>query len=171
MIRSYQDSSPQLHDSVWVAADAQVIGDVRIGASSSVWFQSVLRGDVNYVRIGERSNIQDHCTIHVSSGTYPTVIGNDVTVGHRVVLHGCRIGDGALVGIASVVLDDAEIEEGALLGAMSLLTPGSRVPAGKVAMGQPARVIRDVSEAERRWMAESSANYVKYAARYARRPE
>ena len=168
MILDYLGTVPSCDERAWIAPDATVVGDVSIAAQASIWFQSVVRGDVAPIRIGERTNVQDHCTIHVTRDAHPTIVGADVTIGHRVVLHGCRVHDRALIGIGAIVLDDAVIEEGALVGAMSLVTPGTVVPAGKLVMGQPARVIRDVSEEERAWMAETAANYAGYAQDYRR---
>lgn len=166
MIREYKGKSPAIHDAAWVADNADVIGDVEIAADASVWFQSVVRGDVCPVRIGARSNIQDQCTIHVTRDTCPTIIHEDVTLGHRVVVHGAEIRPGALIGIGSIVLDRAVVEEGALVGAMSLVTPGTVIPAGTLAMGQPARPVRDVTDAERDWMRETVASYAGYAREY-----
>ncbi|MEE8312599.1 MAG: gamma carbonic anhydrase family protein [Candidatus Binatia bacterium] len=166
MIREYKGKRPEIHPRAWVADNADVIGDVVLAEDASVWFQSVVRGDVSYVRIGARTNIQDHCTIHVSRDACPTIIHEDVTLGHRVVVHGAEIQARALIGIGAIVLDKAVVEEGALVGAMSLVTPGTVIPAGKLAIGQPARVVRDVSDGERRWMAETVANYAGYARDY-----
>jgi carbonic anhydrase/acetyltransferase-like protein (isoleucine patch superfamily) len=160
MIHCYQGKTPLVHDSAWVADSADVIGDVELGADASVWFQTVIRGDVSYVRIGARTNIQDHCTIHVTRDACPTIIHDDVTLGHRVIVHGAQVRSGALIGIGSIVLDKAIVEEDALVGAMSLVTPGMVVPAGKLVMGAPAKVIRDVSDAERQWVRETITNYV-----------
>jgi len=168
MLRKYNGMLPKIDPSAWVADNADVIGDVVIAADASVWFQSVVRGDVSHVRIGARTNIQDHCTIHVSRGGHPTLIAEDVTLGHRAIVHGARIHRGALIGIGAIVLDDAVVEEGALVGAMSLVTPGTVVPAGKLVLGQPAKVVRDVSEEERRWMIETIENYAGYAKEYSR---
>jgi len=149
-----------------VAASADVIGDVELGPEASVFFQCVVRGDVNYVRIGARTNIQDQCTIHVSRDTHPTVIHEDVTLGHRVILHGAEVLPHALIGIGATVLDGCVIEEGALVAANSLVTPGTVVPAGKVVMGSPARVVRDVTDADREWMRATVVNYMALAQQY-----
>lgn len=167
MIRSYLDTSPLLAPSAWVAPSAEVIGDVQIGEESSVWFQCVVRGDVFPIRIGARTNIQDHSVLHVTHDRYATVLEDDVTVGHRVVLHGCTIESGALIGIGAIVLDRAVVGAGALIGAGALVTPGTKVPPGMLAMGSPARVVREVTDAERAWMLESARNYVTYARRHA----
>jgi len=168
MIKDYLGKRPTVHPDAWLAEDAIVIGDVTIGKDASIWFQTVVRGDVAPVEIGERTNIQDHCTIHVTRDAHPTVIHADVTVGHRVVLHGCEVRSHALVGIGAIVLDNAVVEEGAMVGAMSLVPPGMRVPAGHLVMGQPARVVRPVKDAERQWMIETVTNYMGYAKDYKR---
>ena len=168
MIKDYLGKLPSVHGAAWVADEAVVIGDVTIAEDASIWFQTVVRGDVSYIRIGRRTNVQDHCTIHVTRDAGPTILHDDITVGHRAVLHGCEVMSGALIGIGAIVLDNAVVEEGALVGAMNLVTPGMRVPAGQLVMGQPARVVRPVEEAERLWMAETVTNYVGYARDYAR---
>jgi carbonic anhydrase/acetyltransferase-like protein (isoleucine patch superfamily) len=160
MLREYGDFRPRIHGRAWVAPSADVIGDVELAEDASIWFQCVVRADVARVCIGPRSNVQDHSTIHVSRGDVPAIIGADVTLGHRAVVHAAEVRDGALIGIGATVLDKAVIEEGAIVGAMSLVTPGTVVPAGKMVMGTPARVVRDVSEGERAWLAETVTNYV-----------
>jgi carbonic anhydrase/acetyltransferase-like protein (isoleucine patch superfamily) len=131
-----------LHESVWVAPGAAVIGDVAIGADSSVFFGSVLRGDVERIQVGERTNIQDQATLHVTEDQYPTILGNEITVGHRAVVHGCRVGDGALIGIGAIVLDGAEIGANALVAAGAVVRPGQVVEPGMLVAGVPAREIR-----------------------------
>ena len=168
MIREYLGKTPQVDATAWIADNADVIGDVVIGADASVWFQTVIRADVSYVRIGVRTNIQDHCTIHVTRDACPTIIHDEVTLGHRAIVHGAEVHSGALIGIGSIVLDKAVVGEGAMVGAMALVTPGMVVPAGKLVMGQPARVVRDVGEAERAWMRETIENYAALAKDYAR---
>jgi gamma-carbonic anhydrase len=163
VIRSYLDKRPVLGRSAWVAPSADVIGDVEMGEDSSVWYGSVVRGDVYPIRIGARTNVQDHCVLHVTHDKYATVLHDDVTIGHRVVLHGCTVESGALVGIGAIVLDQAVIGEGALVGAGALVTPGTSIPRGMLAMGSPAKVIREVTDAEREWMRESVQIYVRLA--------
>jgi carbonic anhydrase/acetyltransferase-like protein (isoleucine patch superfamily) len=169
VIRDYLDKRPRIHYTAWIADNADVIGDVEIGEDASVWFQTVIRGDVSYVCIGARTNIQDQCTIHVTRDACPTIIHEDVTLGHKAIVHGAEVKSGALIGIGAVVLDKAVIGEGALVGAMALVTPGTVVPAGKLVMGQPARVVRDVSEAEHKWMRETLASYASLAKDYSRK--
>jgi carbonic anhydrase/acetyltransferase-like protein (isoleucine patch superfamily) len=165
-VLAYDGKSPSIAPSAWIAPGAVVAGDVQIGEGSSVWFQSVVRGDVNFVRIGARTNIQDLSMVHVTGGTHPCVIGDDVTVGHRVVLHGCTIGDRCLVGIGAIVLDGAVLEPESMVGAGALVPPGFVVPSGKLVLGAPARVKRDLSPEERAFFRSSSERYAAYAARY-----
>lgn len=159
-IRSFQGATPRLHPSVFVAEGAQVIGNVDIGEESSVWYNTVLRGDVNTIRIGARSNIQDLTMIHVEKGTHPTSLGDDVTVGHHVVIHGCTIGNRVLVGIGAIILNGVVIEDDAFIAAGALLIPGTRVPSGSMVMGSPGKVKRSLTDAERAGLLTSAAGYV-----------
>jgi carbonic anhydrase/acetyltransferase-like protein (isoleucine patch superfamily) len=168
MIRPYLDQRPRVAPSAWVAPSADVIGDVEIGEGSSVWYGCVVRGDVFPIRIGARTNVQDHCVLHVTHDKYATVLHDDVTIGHRVVLHGCTVESGALVGIGAIVLDQAVVGAGALVGAGSLVTPGTKVPPGMVAMGSPAKLVREVTDAERLWMRESVQIYLRLAREHGR---
>jgi carbonic anhydrase/acetyltransferase-like protein (isoleucine patch superfamily) len=168
IVRPYQGKAPRLADGVWLADDAVVVGDVALGPSVSLWYGVVVRGDVNVVRIGARTNVQDLTVVHVTSGTHPTTVGEDVTIGHRVVLHGCTVGDRALVGIGAIVLDGAIIGEEALVGAGSLVPPGMTVPARTLVMGSPARPRRALSEAEVAGLRASAARYVEYAEHHRR---
>lgn len=167
MIARYLNLAPRVDPTAWVAPSADVVGDVAIGAESSIWYGTVVRGDVFPIRIGARTNVQDHCVLHVTHDRHACVLHDDITIGHRVVLHGCTVESGALVGIGAVVLDRAVIGAGALVAAGALVTPGTRVPPGMVAMGSPARVVREVTDQERAWMQESAHNYVTYARNHA----
>jgi carbonic anhydrase/acetyltransferase-like protein (isoleucine patch superfamily) len=159
-IRNFQGVSPKLHPSVFVAEGAHVIGDVEIGEDSSVWYNAVLRGDVNAIRIGRRSNIQDLTMVHVHRGRHPCVVGDEVTVGHHVVLHGCTVGNRVLVGIGAVLLDGVIVEEDSFIAAGTLLTPGTVVPAGSMVMGAPGKVKRALTSEERAGLLASAAGYV-----------
>src|ERR1043165_716249 len=139
MIKPFNNTQPKIHESVFIAEDAVVIGDVEIGEDSSVWFGSVVRGDVNYIRIGARTNIQDHTIIHVNTGTHPTILEDEITVGHRVTLHGCYVESNCLIGIGAIVLDGARIGRNSLIAAGSLVTPNTQIPPGSMVMGAPAR--------------------------------
>jgi len=156
----------EIHPKAWRAPGSQVIGDVKIGTDSSVWFNSVIRGDVNYIRIGERTNVQDNSVIHVSHEGNPAILGNDVTIGHACVIHACKIGDQALIGMGSLILDEAEIGEWVLLGAGSLVTQRTKIPPHTLAMGRPAKVIRDLKEAEIEELRFSAAHYVRLMRTY-----
>jgi carbonic anhydrase/acetyltransferase-like protein (isoleucine patch superfamily) len=148
LIQSYRDKTPEIHESAFIADNATVVGDVVIGADASVWFGSVLRGDVHFIRIGARTNVQDLTVIHVNEGRSPTLLDEDVTVGHRAILHGCHVRAGSLIGMGAVLLDDVVVEEGSLVAAGSVVSPGTVVPPGKLVRGVPARVVRDLTEDE-----------------------
>ena len=158
--------TPQVHPSAYVQASAQVIGDVHLGPDSSVWFNAVLRGDVFHIRVGARTSIQDNSTVHVTTGRHATLVGDDVTVGHNVVLHGCTIGDRCLIGIGAIVLDRCVVGDDCIVGAGALLTPGTAIPPGHLALGQPARAVRPLTDAERAHVLTSARGYVANAARY-----
>jgi carbonic anhydrase/acetyltransferase-like protein (isoleucine patch superfamily) len=166
MIRTFQGVKPTIAASAFIEETAVVIGDVVIGEESSVWFHAVVRGDVHSIRIGRRTNIQDLSVLHVTHDTHPTVLGDDVTVGHHVVLHGCTIKDRVLIGMGALIMDGAVIGEDCVVGAGALVTERTIVPPKSVILGAPAKVKRPVTEAELAWIRESAQNYVKYARQY-----
>lgn len=166
MIRTYQGIMPTIPKSVFVEETAVIIGDVVIGEESSLWFHAVVRGDVHYIRIGSRTNVQDLSVLHVTHDTHPLVIGNDVTIGHHVVLHGCTIKDRVLIGMGAIIMDGAEIGEDSVVGAGALVTEGTIVPPKSMIFGAPGRVRRPVSDQELAWIKESARNYVRYARDY-----
>ncbi|RMH35359.1 MAG: gamma carbonic anhydrase family protein [Nitrospirae bacterium] len=166
MLKSFRGIMPTIAPSAFVDDTAIVIGDVVIGADSSVWFQTVIRGDVHFIRIGHRTNIQDLCLLHVTHGTHPLMIGDDVTIGHHVVLHGCTIKDRVLVGMGAVIMDGAVIEEDCVVGAGALVTARTHVPPKSLLLGSPARVKRTVTDEELAWIRESATHYVHYARQY-----
>jgi carbonic anhydrase/acetyltransferase-like protein (isoleucine patch superfamily) len=166
MIASFRNVQPTLAADVYVAASAVIIGDVVIGAASSVWFHTVVRGDTFPIRIGARTNLQDHVTVHVVGGRLGTTIGDDVTVGHGAIVHACTLGDRVLVGMGAIVLDGAAIGDDCLIGAGALVTPGTTAPAGQLVLGNPARVVRALRDDERAHLLRSAADYVGYAAEY-----
>ncbi|MBI5380178.1 MAG: gamma carbonic anhydrase family protein [Nitrospirae bacterium] len=165
MIGAYKGIWPKIDPSVFIEETAVIVGDVVIGPESSVWFHAVVRGDVNLVRIGARTNIQDLSMLHVH-GDHPLIIGDEVTVGHAVKLHGCTIKDRCLLGIGAIVLDGAVVGEEAVIAAGALVPEGMIVPPRMVAMGVPAKVKREVTEEELAWIRQSAANYVGYAKAY-----
>ncbi|MCL4767662.1 MAG: gamma carbonic anhydrase family protein [Hyphomicrobiaceae bacterium] len=150
----------------WVAPNAAVIGNVRIGENASIWFNTVVRGDNDPIEIGDGSNVQDGCVLHADPG-FPTIIGADCTVGHMVMLHGCRIGRGSLVGIGSIILNGAVIGEECLIGAHSLVPEGKEIPPRSVVMGSPCKIVRQVTEADLALMQVAAANYRRHWRRYA----
>ncbi len=154
--------TPDVHDEAFIAPTATVLGDVKIGREASVWYGCVLRGDLEPIVIGERSNIQDHTVIHIDRG-YPTRIGARVGVGHRCLLHGCVIEDECLVGMGAIVLSGAVVESGSVIAAGALITEGMRVPAGSLVMGAPAKVVRRVDDALRERIDRTWRDYVEMA--------
>ena len=166
MIKPFNNIYPKIHETVYVADDAVVIGDVEIGENASIWFGSIVRGDVNYIRIGARTNIQDGTIIHVSSKTHSTVLEEEITVGHRVTLHGCYVERGSLIGIGSILLDDVRIGERSLVAAGSLVSPGTIIPPRSLVMGAPARVKRQLTDEEVANLELFWKNYVEYTHEY-----
>jgi carbonic anhydrase/acetyltransferase-like protein (isoleucine patch superfamily) len=166
MLRTFQGITPTVPASCYVEDTGIVIGDVVMGQECSVWFHAVIRGDVHFIRIGHRTNVQDLSMLHVTHDTHPLIIGDDVTIGHSVVLHGCTIKDRVLVGMGSIVMDGAQIGEDSVIGAGSLITEGTVVPPKSLVLGSPARVKRPVTEKELAWISESAQNYVRYAQLY-----
>jgi carbonic anhydrase/acetyltransferase-like protein (isoleucine patch superfamily) len=167
IVRAYGDLVPRLHESVWVAPGAAVIGDVEIGPDSSVFFGAVLRGDVERIRVGARTNIQDQATLHVTAGLHPTLLGDEITVGHRAVVHGCEIGEGALIGIGAIVLDGARIGNEALVAAGAVVTPGTVVEPRTLVVGMPAKPLRTLSGEEIALQRQRTLTYVETARRHA----
>jgi carbonic anhydrase/acetyltransferase-like protein (isoleucine patch superfamily) len=161
MIKGYLGSDPQIHETAYIADNAVVIGDVTIGENSSIWFGSVVRGDVNYVRIGDRTNLQDMSVIHVSSRDHPTILEDEVTVGHSVTLHGCYIETGSLIGIGSIVLDGVRIGRESLVAAGSLVTPNPIIPPRSLVMGSPAKVKRPLTDEDLASLKKYWQNYVR----------
>ena len=166
MITPLEGIAPRIHSSCFIAASADVIGDVGIGEQSSVWFQCVLRGDVLPIKIGKRTNIQDHSILHATPGGAPTVVGDDVTVGHRVIIHGARIKDRVLIGMGSTILDFVEVGEDSLIGAGSLVTKGTIIPPRSLVLGSPAKIVRELKPEELELIRKSAEGYVANAKRY-----
>jgi carbonic anhydrase/acetyltransferase-like protein (isoleucine patch superfamily) len=166
MIYELGELSPRLAPDVFIAPDARVIGDVTIGAGSGVWFGCVVRGDVHFIEIGENTNVQDLSMLHVTGGKFPLRIGNNCTLGHRVTVHGCNLRDHAFVGIGATVMDDCEIGEFGLLAAGALLTPGKKIPPRMVAMGSPAKVVREITPEEEQMILNIPVKYRELRDRY-----
>ncbi len=171
-IRAYLNHVPQLGERVYVDEAAVVIGKVNLADEVSIWCGAVVRGDVNTIQIGKRSNVQDGSVLHVTGGSAnhpagsPLIIGEDVTIGHHVTLHGCTIGNRVLVGMGAIVLDDVVIEDEVIIGAGSLVPPRKRLQSGLMYMGSPAKAVRELTEAEKAFLRQSAQNYVATAAAY-----
>ncbi|MBN2163810.1 MAG: gamma carbonic anhydrase family protein [Pontiellaceae bacterium] len=165
MIYQFEERIPSLPEEYYVAGSAEVIGDVRLGNQSSVWFGTVLRGDIEPIILGARTNIQDNSVAHTSRNQ-PTILGDDVTVGHKVTLHGCKVGNNCLIGMGAILLDGCEIGENCIIGAGTLVGQGRKIPAGSLAVGTPARVIRSLSDADFQNIHSFAARYVALQARY-----
>lgn len=166
MILPYNRIMPKIDESVFICEGAQIIGDVEIGKDSSVWFNTVIRGDVNYIRIGERTNVQDLSMLHVTYKKYPLIIGNDVTIGHSVSIHGCTIKDLVLIGIGAVLLDNCVINSNSFIAAGTLIKENFEVPEGVLMAGVPGRIVRDLTQKEIDKISRSSRNYQMYVETY-----
>ncbi len=165
-IINFKGISPEIHETAFVAPSADVIGDTVIGEGSSIWFNCVVRGDVNSIRIGKRSNIQDGTVIHVSNGTHPANVGDDVLVGHNCIIHGCTLENGSFVGMGATVLDGAVVETGGMLAAGALLTPGKVVPTGQLWGGSPAKYLRDLTPEQQESLTSGAEHYAELAKVY-----
>ena len=158
--------TPTISPKAFIAPGAALIGDVHIGEDTGIWFGCVVRGDVNHIRIGARTNVQDGTIIHVTRNTAPTIIGSGVTIGHCVLLHGCTLEDNCFIGMRATLMDGAVVESGAMVAAGALVTPGKRIPTGQLWAGSPAKYFRDLSEEDRAFFPISAENYVKHAREY-----
>lgn len=166
LIRTFADKRPIIAADTFVAETAVVIGDVQVGRRSSLWYGAVLRGDVYHIRIGDETSVQDNTVVHVTSGRNATSVGDRVTVGHSVVLHGCTIEDDCIIGMGAVVMDRARIGRFCVVGAGALVTPDTVIEEGQLVVGSPARVKRALTDDERSWIRSSAAHYVELARQY-----
>lgn len=166
MILPYQNIYPKIHESVLVAEGAHIIGDVEIGKDSSIWFNTIVRGDVNFIRIGERTNIQDLTMVHVTYKNFPTFIGNDISIGHSAVIHGCKINDFVIVGMGAKILDDALVNSYSIVAAGSVIKEKFIVPEATLVAGVPAKVIRDLRPEELERIKQNAKNYLFYCEQY-----
>ena len=170
IIRPFRGQAPRLAPDVFVADNAAIIGDVEIGEASSIWYSATVRGDVMPIRIGAFTSIQDNAVIHVTAGRFGTTIGSRVTVGHGAIVHACVVEDDCLIGMGSILLDGCHIGRGSLIGAGALVTPGTVIPPGSMVVGSPAKIKRNISDEETRWIAFSSQHYVELARAYIATP-
>ena len=153
---------PQIHPEVYVARGVWIMGDVRLARKANIWYGGVLRGDINYIEVGEGTNIQDGCVLHVTHDD-PCVVGSDVTVGHKVILHACKVEDQCLIGMGAIILNQAVIGEKSVVAAGSLVTEGTVIPPGSMVMGLPAKVVRPLTEEEKQWGSNGAKQYQQYA--------
>jgi carbonic anhydrase/acetyltransferase-like protein (isoleucine patch superfamily) len=163
LILPFEGRTPIIELGAWVAPGAVIVGDVTLGADVGIWYGCVLRADVNAIRIGARSNVQDGSVLHVTRDRFNTEVGQEVTIGHRAVVHGCTVGDGALIGIGAIVLDGAVVGEGALVGAGAVVTPGKVIPPNTLVVGTPARVVRTLDNDELEQQKSRALHYVELA--------
>ena len=166
IIRPYKGAVPRIHPTAFIAENAVIIGDVEIGEESSVWYGCTLRGDVNNIVVGKRTNIQDHTMVHVSSTTQGTYIGDDVTIGHAAILHACSIGNKAFIGMQACIMDDAKVEDEAMVAAAALVTPGKVVAARQLWGGSPAKFMRDLTQDDLDFLPFSAQRYCNLAKTY-----
>lgn len=169
-ILPYKDAWPRLSEDVFIAPNAVVIGRVELGARASVWFNCVVRGDGNYIRIGAETNVQDGTIIHIATDLFPTIIGERVTIGHGAIIHACTIEDDTMIGIGAIVLDGAVVERGAIVAAGAVVSPGKRVRSGEMWSGCPARLQRPVKPSETEFIARNAKEYCELAAAYRATP-
>ena len=166
MIKKFQNKQPQLGEDVYVSENAMVIGDVTLGDEVNIWFGAVLRGDMHYIKIGNRTNIQDNSVVHVTTKVSPTNIGSGVTVGHGAIIHGCTIEDDCLIGMGAILMDDAIIGAGSLIGAGALIPPNMKIPKNSLVVGSPGKIVRQVKDFEREMILERPQEYINLAAIY-----
>tara|TARA_Y100000588_G_C14228192_1_gene914065 strand:+ start:1465 stop:2007 length:543 start_codon:yes stop_codon:yes gene_type:complete len=166
MLRDFNGKSPNIYDNCFIADSADVIGDVTLGENSSIWFGTVARGDMNYIKIGSRTNIQDNCTVHVTTDTNPTVIGDEVTIGHNVIVHGCTIEDRCLIGMGAIIMDGAVIGEGSLIGAGALISPGTTIPPRSLVVGLPGKILRSTTDEEFNEIIDRAQHYIDFSEKY-----
>ncbi len=166
MYLPFEGILPKVHPTAWIAETAVLIGDVEVGEESSIWYGCVLRGDVMPVRVGRRTNIQDGSILHVEGGQYPCILGDDVSVGHMAIVHGCEVGDGALIAMGAIVLNNVKVGAGAVVGAGALVPEGKVIPPGTLWVGTPARFVRELQEEERERFRMTSVHYCELKNRY-----
>ena len=166
MIKPFKTIQPRLGKNVYISETATVIGEVTLGNDVNIWFGAVIRGDMHYIKIGSRTNIQDNSVVHVTTSVSPTIIGANVTVGHGAIIHGCRIDDDCLIGMGAILMDDAVIGAGSLIGAGALIPPNMIIPENSLVVGSPGKVVREVKTAEKEMILERPQEYIDLAAIY-----
>ncbi len=166
MLKKFNNFYPILGSDVYISDNSVVIGNVCLGNEVNIWFGSVIRGDMNYIKIGDRTNIQDNSVVHITTDTSPTNIGSGVTIGHGAIIHGCRIEDDCMIGMGCIIMDDAVIGKGSLIGAGALVPPNMNIPPKSLVVGSPGKVVREVSNVEHKMIIERPKEYIKLAKEY-----
>lgn len=166
MIYDFNGKTPDIDKTSYISPSVDVIGDVSIGKDSSIWFGSVVRGDMNYIKIGSRTNIQDNSTVHVTTDLYPTIIGDEVTIGHNVIVHGCQIENRCLIGMGSIIMDGVVIGSGSLIGAGALISPGTKIPPNSLVVGLPGKIVRSTTSKEQNEIIERAQHYIDFSKKY-----
>ena len=166
MIKQFENKKPQLGKNIYISENASIIGEVILGNEVNIWFGAVVRGDMHYIKIDSRSNVQDNAVVHVTTAVSPTNIGSGVTVGHGAIIHGCTIEDNCMLGMGSVVMDDAIVGEGSLIGAGALVPPNMKIPPKSLVVGMPGKIVREVSDEEYQMIMERPQEYIDLAAQY-----
>ncbi|HLC59781.1 MAG TPA: gamma carbonic anhydrase family protein [archaeon] len=160
MIVGFENKSPKIHKTAFVAPTAELIGDVRIGEDASIWFGAVLRGDMHYIKIGKNSSVQDNSVLHGTMNKFPTIIGDNVSVGHNAIVHGCVVGNNCIIGMGAIILEGAEIGDWCIIGAGSLVTEGAKIPSNSIVLGIPGKVVKQVSEEHKKRITDNWKEYV-----------
>ncbi len=160
MLQEFQRKKPAIPSSVYVSDSAELIGDVKMGEDSSVWNHAVLRGDMHYIKIGKNTSVQDGCVIHGTMLKYPTIVGDNVSIGHGAIVHGCMVGNNCIIGMGSIVLEGAEIGNWCIIGAGAVVTEGTKIPDGSLVLGVPGRVVKKISEDQKKRITQNWQNYV-----------
>jgi carbonic anhydrase/acetyltransferase-like protein (isoleucine patch superfamily) len=166
MLLNYKNNIPKIDENAFIFKNTVIIGDTKIEKETSIWFGTIIRGDVNYIKIGKRTNIQDNSMIHVTTAKYPVAIGNNVTIGHTVTIHGSKIGNNVLIGMGAIILDGCQIEEYSLIAAGTVLRENSKIPSGVLVAGNPGKIKRELSQKEIDFFQKSADNYLKYSKNY-----
>ena len=166
LIEDFMGLSPEISDTAFIAASAVISGAVRIGDDCSIWHNVTLRGDANYITVGDGTNIQDNSCVHIDSAQYPTIIGRHVTIGHSAIIHACTLGDYSFVGMGAIVMDGAVVEQGAMVAAGAMVTPGKVVPTGELWSGRPAKKMRDLTDKEQEGLKTSALRYIEFGRAY-----
>ena len=165
MIKSVMGKTPIVHESCFIAENSVIVGDIEINEDANIWYGAALRSDMSYLKVGKNTNIQENSTVHNDFG-FPTIIGENVTIGHNAIIHGCKISNNVLIGMGSIILNDAEIGENTIIGAGSLVTQGKKIPSGVLCMGSPAKVIRELTKEEIESIDKSAKEYVKLSKKH-----